>query len=140
MSGRRFFDGAGDLLTESAVLANADAPGPKGIDPAGPEATDHHQKGANGPNTENHCQVWTDSDTDQGVHPNQCEQHKKWTEGYRVFLDDPHRDDLNRTLPVRRLSPLLLGLLTPPRHSEGDDRAGGALITKFTEFRAVFRQ
>ena len=76
MSGLRFFDGAGDLLSESAVLAYIDAQGPKGIDPAGLEATAHHKKGSNGPNTENHCQVWTDPETDQGEHPTQCEQQK----------------------------------------------------------------
>ena len=61
----------------------------------GPELTDHHQKGANGPNAENHCQGWSDPDTDQGEDPTQCELQKKWSEGYRVFVAEPHRNDLN---------------------------------------------
>ena len=61
-----------DLLRAWAeVLADIDAPGPKGFDPAGPEAPDEHQNDASGPKAENNCQNKTDPGTDQGEHHTQ---------------------------------------------------------------------
>ena len=81
------------------VLAVVDAPCPKGFDPAGPETHAYHQLGANGSNAENYCQGWIDAGPDQGGHQTQSDQQKKLPEGYRVFVADPHRNDLNRALP-----------------------------------------
>ena len=74
------FDQSGVLGRESAFLAYLDTPVPKAFDPAGPEVTDHHQNGANGPDAENQCQGWIDPDPDQGQHHPQSDQQKKWTE------------------------------------------------------------
>ena len=60
------FDLSDGLGRESVGLVYVDTPGPKGFDPAGPEVTDYHQKGANGPNAVNHCQGWIDPDPDKG--------------------------------------------------------------------------
>ena len=68
------------LGRESVVLAYVDTPVPKAFDPAGPEVTDHHQNGANGPDAENQSQGWIDPDPDQGQHHPQSDQQKKWTE------------------------------------------------------------
>ena len=40
----------------------------------------------------------------------------KWTEGYRVFVAEPDRDDLNRSLPVRRFSPMVLSVRMTDDH------------------------
>jgi hypothetical protein len=40
--------------------------------------------------------------TDQGDHHSHSDQQKKVPEGDRVVGADPHRADMNRTLPVRR--------------------------------------
>ena len=81
-----------DLLRAWAeILANIDAPGPKGFDPAGPEAPNQHQNDASGPKAEHNCQNWTDPDADQGVYHTQSDQQKKLNKGHRVFVADrPH--------------------------------------------------
>ena len=42
--------------------------------------------------------------------------NKKWPGGYRVFVAEPDRDDLNRSLPVRRFSPMGLSVRMTDDH------------------------